>query len=470
MRLAGRSIAQLAPGVARPGYDRSQQAAGIVHIGLGAFARAHLAVYTDAAMAGGDHGWMITGVSLRSAEVAHQLNPQDGLYLVAVRSAAGTAYRLNGAIARVLVAPDDPDAVVDALAAPETRIVSFTVTEKGYCRAADGSLDHALAGEGSFYPLLARALRLRCDAGLAGVTLLSCDNLAANGHVLDRLLREYLASNDPGLIEWFVQHCTCPCAMVDRIVPATRASDRDAAQSAIGLEDAALVVTEPFSQWVIEDRFANGRPAWDKVGAQLVSEVAPYETAKLRLLNGSHSLLAYCGLEAGYETVDQAIGDPKLRALVLQLMAGEAAPTITPAPGQDLDAYCASLIERFANPALDHRLAQIAMDGSQKIPQRWLVVLAERKAAGLASPAINTALAAWLRHVSGTGRKVEDPLAKALADTLAGGFAGPVEEGSALAKTFGPAGLVPSLWQPDAADFEILLNCLRTHDNRWAQF
>lgn len=415
MRLDRRTVARLAPRVAHPGYDCTGEKAGIVHFGLGAFARAHLAAYTDAAMAAGDRDWMITGVSLRSPDVAMQLNPQDGLYLVAERSEEGTAYRLTGSIRRVLVAPDEPEAVVEAIASPSTRIVSFTVTEKGYRRAADGSLDMALAGEGSFYPLLARALRQRYDAGLCGVTLLTCDNLAANGQVLDRLMREYLARTDPGLLDWFGQNCACPCAMVDRIVPATSDADKDEAERATGLRDEALVVTEPFSQWVIEDRFAAGRPQWEVGGTQLVDDVRPYEMAKLRMLNGAHSALAYIGLRHGHRFVHEAVADPAIRPTIEQLMRDEAATSLQPAAGQDLSVYADALLARFANPALDHRLAQIAMDGSQKIPQRWLEVLAHHQAAGRQCPALLAALAAWILHVRSDRHAVDDPMADHLA-------------------------------------------------------
>jgi fructuronate reductase len=395
---------------------------------------------------------MITGVSLRSPTVAEQLNPQDGLYLIAEQSGAGTAYRLGGAIRDVLVAPREPEAVVAALADPATRIVSFTVTEKGYCRAPDGSLDPALAGEGSFYPLLAEALRQRRDAGAGGLTLLSCDNLAGNGAVLERLMHEYLAASAPELADWFAAQCTCPSTMVDRIVPATTSEDRAAAEAATGLRDEALVVTEPFSQWVIEDRFANGRPAWEKVGAELVADVAPYETAKLRLLNGAHSLLAYCGLEAGHSFVHEAIADPALRALVEAQMA-EAIPTIEAAPGQDLTAYAASLIERFANPALNHRLAQIAMDGSQKIPQRWLETLAAHQREGRHCHAILRGIAAWLRHLRGANGPVDDPLAAELADVAA--------KDDAVSTLFSGGGLMKSGWNPDPAEIALIVRFLR---------
>jgi fructuronate reductase len=435
---------RLPESLARPGYDRRAQQRGIVHFGLGAFTRAHQAAYTDTAMTMGDADWMITGVSLRSARVAEQMDPQDGLYLIAEKSGAGTDYRLGSAIRDILVEYEDPEAVVAAIADPATRIVSFTVTEKGYCRGTDGSLDLALAARGSFYPLLSAAMRRRSDTGAGGLTLLNCDNLSGNGTVLAELMRQYLSADEASLRDWFDAECTCPSTMVDRIVPATTDADRAAAEAATGLRDEALVVTEPFSQWVVEDRFANGRPAWEKVGAQLVADVAPYETAKLRMLNGAHSFLAYCGLDAGHKFVHEAVADPKLRKLIERLMLEEAAPTIEVAPGQDLAAYSASLIERFANPALNHALIQIAMDGSQKIPQRWLETLAVRQAQGLQSPAILTGLAAWLRHVRGDIRAVDDPLAKPL---MAAWEKHGVD--GVIGAVFGDRGLVPSSWQPD---------------------
>jgi fructuronate reductase len=327
----------------------------------------------------------------------------------------------------------------------ECQLVSFTVTEKGYARAPGGGLDFALA-EASFYPLLAEGLAQRRDAGLPGVTLLSCDNLPDNGRQLEWLVREWLAFREPDLVEWFDSECRCPNSMVDRIVPATTAADIDALEARLGLRDEGAVFAEPFSQWVIEDRFAGPRPGWDKVGATLVAEVAPYETAKLRMLNGAHSAMAYLGLERGHEFVDQAIADPELRPLVERLMRHEAATSFAAAPGQDLDAYADALLARFANPALKHRLAQIAMDGSQKIPQRWLASLAAHQARGEFADATLTALAAWLRHVRG-GPWVDDPLADALAAAWRANGAG----GIVLA-LFGPAGPMASAWSPTEAE------------------
>jgi fructuronate reductase len=455
VRLSTASIKRLAPRVERFGYDRSAQAVGIVHFGIGAFHRAHQAWYTDRALAAGDRDWLIAGVSLRSAGVADQMNPQDGLYTVTERAAAGDQTRLIGSVREVLAASRSPASVAISLAAPQTRIVSFTVTEKGYCRASDGSLDLDAAAQGSFYPLLADAFRHRKAAGIAGLTLLSCDNLSDNGRQLNRLVTEYLTAHAPDLLGWFEAECRCPATMVDRIVPAPTDADRIDIAAKIGMTDEAAVFTEPFSQWVIEDDFAEPRPAWERVGAQLVADVAPYETAKLRMLNGAHSALAYLGLRRGYTYVHEAVADPGLRQLVDRLMREEAATSFVPAPGQDLGTYADALIDRFANPALAHRLSQIAMDGSQKIPQRWLATLAEHQLRGRACPTILTTLAAWLEHVRGDNGAVDDPLGERLHNAWAiSGRAGIID------RVFGENGLIRSAWQPASPDRAVILEHL----------
>lgn len=428
--------------VARPTYDRAAQGVGIVHFGIGAFLRAHQAWYTERAMDAGDRDWAICGVSLRSPDVAQQLNPQSGLYTLTERGAAGEASRLIGAVCEVLVAGPDHAKVLARIAAPHCHVVMFTVTEKGYCRRADGSLDPDLAAQG-FYPLLAEAMATRAENGLPGLTLLSCDNLADNGRQLERLMGEYLAASRPELADWFARECTCPSTMVDRIVPATTEADRTALAARIGCDDQGAVFTEAFNQWVIEDRFAGPRPRWEAVGAQLVTDVRPYETAKLRMLNGAHSLLAYCGLARGHTFVHEAIADPELRALTEQLMLREAAPTIAAAPQQDLPGYATALIARFANPALNHRLIQIAMDGSQKLPQRWLETLAKNRAQGRDCPAIEAGIEAWIHHLRGGNGPVDDPRAAELAAAAAGP--------DPMAALFGPQGLLPSAWRPEPA-------------------
>jgi fructuronate reductase len=456
VRLSRETQDRLAPGVQPYGYDREAQASGILHIGIGAFHRAHQAWYTDRAMEAGDRDWAITGVSLRSPGVAAQLNPQDGLYTLSERSADGTGIRLIGAVRGVLVASETPAALVERIAAPETRIVSFTITEKGYCRAADGSLDADLAGDGSVYAFLGAGLAARRRAGLGGLSLVSCDNLADNGRQLARLMSAWLDRNDPALRDWFEHECACPSTMIDRIVPATAPADRAAVSAAIGAVDEGAIVTEPFSQWVIEDRFAGPRPRWEGVGAQLVSSVEAYETAKLRMLNGAHSALAYLGLLQGVAYVHEAVGVPALRDMADRLMRDEAAPTITAAPGQDLDAYRHDLLARFSNPALGHRLAQIAMDGSQKIPQRWLETLAANRAAGRRSPVILAAIAAWLRHVRGDNSPVDDPLAGRFAEL----WATHDPRGVVLA-LFGAQGLFGAVWQADEGEIAELVVSLR---------
>lgn len=456
MRLTCETAAQLSTRVVRPGYDPAAQACGIVHFGIGAFHRAHQAAYTDAAMAAGDRDWRITGVSLRSADVAQQLNPQDGLFTLVERSSDTVSARLIGSVASVIVAPDNPDAVIDAIASSSTHVVSFTVTEKGYVRRADGTLDTdnaALAADLSgdvprtIYGFVAAGLARRMAAGLPGVTLLSCDNLADNGRQLGALMRGYLQATDPALADWFAQHCRCPGTMIDRIVPAMTAEDRAWVAEQIGLEDEGAIITEPFTQWVIEDDFAGPRPRWEAVGAQLVEDVRPYEAAKLRMLNGAHSALAYLGLDAGHEFVHQAVADPAIRPIIETIMRDDAAATLDPASGIDASAYADKLLERFANSALQHKLMQIAMDGSQKIPQRWLEPLALGQAAGRSSPATLRALAAWMRHVRGDVRPVDDPQAAQLAALWqANGTNGIVEA------LFGVQGVFAATWTANAAD------------------
>ncbi len=447
MRLSEARLASLPAGITQFGYDRSAQKIGIVHFGIGAFHRAHQAWYTDAAMNAGDRDWMIAGVSLRSGDVAAQMNPQDGLFTLTERSAGMASVRLIGSVREVLVAAQDRARVIALLAEPATQIASFTITEKGYGRASDGSLDPALAGTGTIYPLLAEGLRRRREAGQGGLTLLSCDNLANNGGQLACLMEQYCDLYEPGLGKWIAAHCAFPSTMIDRIVPATTLEDRAEAEAALGARDEAAVFTEPFNQWVIEDHFAGLRPRWEAVGAQLVTDVAPFETAKLRMLNGAHSALAYLGIERGHTFVHQAIVDAEIRPVVEQLIRREAATSMTPAPGQSLERYADALLARFANPAMQHRLIQIAMDGSQKIPQRWLETLAHHQQEGRECPAIMTSLRAWLRHVRGDNVAIHGPVDDPLAGVLKEAW-DHTDEGGIFAALFGPDGLIPSPWQP----------------------
>lgn len=445
MRLSAHTIEKLQAAVACPEYDRSQ-AVGIVHFGIGAFHRAHQAAYTDACLKAGEQGWMIAGVSMRSSTVADQLNPQDGLYTLTVRSDGDGDTRVIGSVAKVLVAGPDRVAIVDQLASADCHVVTFTVTEKGYCRSPDGSLYHEKARDG-FYPMLCEALARRRDNGLAGLSLLSCDNLSGNGKQLQRLLRQWIEAEAPDLREWFLDHCTTPDSMVDRIVPSSSAADIDELEGVIGLRDEGAVFTEGFSQWVIEDHFAGPRPQWQEHGVQIVPDVTPFEAAKLRMLNGAHSLLAYAGLDHGHTFVHEAISDVELRQLVRRLMIDEAAPTIDTGEGQDLAAYADELVARFENPALKHRLAQIAMDGSQKLGQRWLDTLAINQQRGHSCDAILTGIAHWLNHVSGDVRPVDDPQAQSLRDV----WQQSGQDGVVRAM-FGEDGPMKSAWRPAVDD------------------
>lgn len=398
-------------GVAVPAYDPESRGAGIVHIGLGAFHKAHQAVYTDSALglAGGD--WRITGVSLRSADVASALNPQDGRYILLVRDEAGDRARLIGSVAKVLVAPAGPEAVIEAIAAPATRIVTLTVTEKAYgIDRATGGLDlahHAIARDlrnpeapSGVVGFLVAGLRRRREQDAGPLTILCCDNLPENGRLVRRIVLDFAGRMDPALAQWIEQTTAFPSSMVDRITPATTARTLEDAARLSGYRDMAAVETEPFSQWIIEDGFAAGRPAWDKAGALFVEDVAPYEKMKLRLLNGTHSLLAYAGFLAGHETVSEAIRDEALRSIADRQTWASAA-TLPPVPGVDLDAYRAELLARFANRAIRHLTYQIAMDGTEKLPQRICAPLGETLAANGDAGAFAFAVAAWMRYCLG---------------------------------------------------------------------
>ena len=431
--LSASALAALPDAVARPRYDRAALQPGIVHLGIGAFMRAHLAVATEAAIdADGDPRWGIVGVSLRHGDTRDALAPQDGLYTLALRDAdeAGRArqrLQVIGCVLQVRVAPEDPAAVLAAIAASATRIVSLSVTEKGYAhdpatRALNfGHPDivHDLAhpdAPRSAVGFIVRGLARRRAAGLAPLTLLSLDNLPSNGHTLQGLVLAFAERVDPALARWIADGCTFPNSMVDRIVPRTTAADRGQVDAELGLRDAWPVIAEPFFDWAVEDRFAAGRPAWDRGGARFVAEAAPWETLKLRMVNGTHSAIAYLGATAGWHTVDVAIGQAALHAFIEALMRDEIEPTLPALPGLDSAAYRTSLLTRFANPALAHRTQQIAMDGSQKLPQRLLGTVRDRLAKQQPIARLGLAIASWLHYLRGRDERgepypIDDPLA-----------------------------------------------------------
>ena len=413
-----------------PRYDPRLVGIGIVHLGIGAFHRAQTAVFSDDALAIERGDWGICGVSLRSADVRDRLVPQDGLYTAVEKSPAGTRRRVIGSVREVLFLGDQRDGVRTRLMEPETRIVSLTITEKGYCHdPATGALNpahpdiaHDLAHPDqpkSAIGLIAGALDGRRLSHGRAFTVLCCDNLPHNGALVQGLVLAFAEMRDPALARWIADNASFPLTMVDRIVPATTDSDIADNDAALGLHDAAPVMHEPFKQWAIEDNFVDGRPAWDRVGADLVADVAPYETMKLRLLNGSHSALAYLGFLSGREFIYQVAADPAFVAYMRRMMEREVAPTLEVPQGVDLRSYQDALVRRFSNPALPHRTQQIAMDGSQKLPQRLLGTVRDNLAARRPIDLIALAIAGWMRYVGGVDERGREIV---VADPLAGEF------------------------------------------------
>ncbi|MFC0672703.1 mannitol dehydrogenase family protein [Brachybacterium hainanense] len=409
---------------------------GIVHLGIGAFHRAHQAVITQRAIeATGDDSWWITGVTQRSASVRDQLAPQDGLYTVLEKSPEGSRAHVIGTVREVLFPAEQQERLDALLADPALRIVTLTVTEKGYRRRGDGRLDLEdplvaadIAGGSGAAPVsavgrLARGMQGRIRAGGAPLTVVCCDNLTANGEVLSRLVRDFAAALPAAeaeeLTAYLDAHVRFPSTMVDRIVPATTEADRAEGRGILGLEDAGLVVAEPFLQWVIEGDFATDRPAWEQGGAQITQDVAPFELMKLRTLNGAHSTLAYLGALRGHETISAAVGDPQVLQAARDLIAEDVIPTLTAPDGTDLVAYGETVLERFANPALAHRTVQIAMDGSQKLPLRLLGTLRDRRAGGAEPRAAAVGVAAWMAYIA-SDLPLDDPMATRLADLARG--------------------------------------------------
>jgi fructuronate reductase len=430
---------------------------GVVHLGLGAFHRAHQAVVTErAAVATGETRWGIAGVSQRSATVRDQLAPQDGLYSVLERGLGDPSIQVIGSIREVLTAPEDPDAVVARIADPAVSVMTLTVTEKGY-RAAGNGLD--LNDPEIQADLTGRPPRTvvgQLAAGLARreepLTIVSCDNLVANGPFLRRLVTEYFDAL--GKVPSAFEGTRFPASMVDRIVPATTEADREQAARLLGVRDEAVVVAEPFLQWIIEDDFAGDRPAWERGGAVLTADVAPWEQAKLRMLNATHSMLAYLGALRGYETIAETVRDEELEGLARQLMTDDVVPTLSPPDGLDLSAYGASVLERFANPALKHRTRQVAMDGSVKLPVRMLGTVRDRLAAGAEPRTISLAVAAWMVYVLRTP-DLDDPQSARLKTAVAA-TSDPTQLVDALLA-------VDSIFTPDLRDSAVFRDLLIDH-------
>ncbi|MBJ9119997.1 MULTISPECIES: mannitol dehydrogenase family protein [Citrobacter] len=421
--------APLPEGVQTPRYDRQQLQTRIVHFGFGAFHRAHQALLTDRVLNAQGGDWGLCEISLFSGDrLMSQLREQNHLYTVLEKGANGNQAIIVGAVKECLNAKlDSLAAIIEKFCEPQVAIVSLTITEKGYCiDPATGSLDvsnpriihdmqhptepHSAPG------ILVEALHRRRERGLSPFTVLSCDNIPDNGHVVKNAVLGMAEKRAAELAAWIQQHVSFPGTMVDRIVPAATEESLDEITRELGVADPCAISCEPFIQWVIEDNFVAGRPQWEVAGVQMVDDVLPWEQMKLRMLNGSHSFLAYLGYLAGFQHISDCMQDSAFREAAYRLMMNEQAPTLR-ITNVDLSRYAASLIERFANPALKHRTWQIAMDGSQKLPQRMLEGIREHLTRGSDWPLLALGVAGWMRYVSGVDDAgatidIRDPLSE----------------------------------------------------------
>ncbi len=415
-QLSASTVTSLSPDLPVPTYDRSLLTPGIVHFGVGGFHRAHQAMYLDRLMTDGKaHDWAILGVGVLPGDAAMKrvMDAQNGLYTLVEKAPDGTRNaRVIGSIIGYLFAPDDPEVVIEAMAAPGIRIISMTITEGGYYIdpvTGEVDADHpALRGDlapgavpATVFGLVTEALARRRERGLPGLTVMSCDNIQGNGDTARSVFSAFAQRRDTHLAEWIAANVTFPNSMVDRITPATTDEDRAEVARDTGVDDAWPVVCEDFEQWVLEDHFPQGRPPWEDAGVQVVDDVEPYELMKLRLLNASHQALCYPGYLAGYRLVHDVCQDPAFARYLLSYMEQEATPTLRPVPGVDLDAYRHQLISRFSNAAVRDTVARLCAESSDRIP-KWLVpVIRENLAAGRSIRYGAAIIATWARYAEG---------------------------------------------------------------------
>ncbi|MEQ3549332.1 mannitol dehydrogenase family protein [Pseudonocardia nematodicida] len=412
-------------GVDVPGYDRDGIRAGIVHIGVGGFHRAHLAMYVDALLTAGEaRDWGICGVGVLDADdrMRDVLHAQNGLYTLVRKEADGSlAPRVVGSLVEYLYAPGDPEAVIEKIASPDTKIVSLTITEGGYAiDQKTGEFDPEFPGiradleamasgkpPSTAFGLVVEALARRRERGTGPLTIMSCDNMQGNGDTARRVFTGVAQQRDAELGKWVAEQVTFPNSMVDRITPATADSDREALAERFGLRDGWPVVCEPFTQWVLEDDFAAGRPEFERVGVQVVDDVVPYEFMKLRLLNATHQALGYLGYLAGHRYVHEVAQDETFVPFLRGYMDAEATPTLRPVPGIDLDEYKDTLIERFANPGVADTLKRINYGSSDRISIFLLPVVREQLQAGGPVDLAAAVVAGWCRYAEGTDEQGE---------------------------------------------------------------
>jgi mannitol 2-dehydrogenase len=432
-QLNAANLNRLDPNIQVPRYDRQKVGQSIMHVGVGGFHRAHQAVYMDDLFnQGGDPQWGYCGVGLlkHDARMRDVMHSQDCLYALVERSMEGDKARIIGSIVSFLFAPDDPQKVIEQMASPNTRIVSLTITEGGYyIDQATGELDakhpdiqydlaHPHEPRCSFGYLL-EALDRRRIRGLPPFTLMSCDNIQSNGEVARKMLTAFAELRDPVFRNWLSENCLFPNSMVDRITPATTDEHRTLVKEKFGIDDGWPVMTESFKQWVIEDHFEQGRPAWESVGAQMTTDVLPYEKMKLRLLNASHQALCYIGMLLGYEFVHETMEDRDIRKLVKKMMDEEVTPLLSEVPGVDLTDYKRTLIERFANPAIRDQLSRIGIYGSSGIPKFVLPSIQEQLQRGGPIKLLSFTVASWFRFLSGLDESGKEmPMLDPMAQTL----------------------------------------------------
>lgn len=414
-----------------PSYDRSEIKSGIVHMSVGGFHRSHQAVYFDDILSSGSKEWGICGVGLMSGdrENISKLQSQDNLYTVLERNAEYDSARVIGSIIETIHAPSFPEKVIKKLVDDDIKIVSLTITEKGYFSDNDNNLDKEndlinydlqnLTSPKTAYGYLLSALKTRRENGQKPFTIMSCDNLPGNGHLTQKLMLQFAEMFDQELANWIKENVSFPNSMVDRITPVTTDEIINTLKGKFGVEDSWPVVCEDYIQWVLEDNFCNGRPAFEEFGVQIVSDVDPYEKMKVRLLNGSHSALAYLSYLMGYRKVDQAMADPLIKKFVRSYMDHDITPTVPEVPGINLDEYKAKLIERFSNSAISDQVQRLAEDGSKKIPNAILPCIESQLEIGGSTKFAVLALAAWFRYLTAVDEdqnpiEIQDPLKEKL--------------------------------------------------------
>ena len=434
MKLTTENLAQLSNQIIKPSYNRTAVNNGIVHIGVGGFHRAHQAYYTEELLnQGKSSDWGICGVGVRSADrgMLNALGSQDHLYtLFELTDAEDFRVQVISSIGDFILLEDEPERLMTTLTAPETRIVSLTITEGGYC--TDDSTGKFLAdlpqiqqdlanpqSPQTVFGLIVEALHRRRTANIPPFTVMSCDNLPHNGRVARNAVLSFAELRDADLKEWIAAEVTFPNGMVDRITPMTSDEHKQQLLADHGIDDEWPVVCEPFIQWVLEDKFCNGRPEWEAVGVQFTQDVTPYEEMKIGLLNGSHLALTYVGFLMGYRFVHQTMEDPLLQKYVRTFMDLDVTPLLAEAPGIDFDNYKDTLIERFSNPVICDQLSRVCSDGSSKFAKfvfPTLLKLIEQD-----KPLDRTALivAAWAHYLRGVDEKGEtyaipDPRAEEL--------------------------------------------------------